>query len=314
MEMHQIRYFLAVADLLNFTKAAEHCNVTQPALSRAVQMLEAEMGGLLINRERGLTHLTDLGRLMRPYFEQVLRQSDAAKQSAKQFLNLEKASLKLGVLRSIGPLRFTGFLTAFHHDNPGIKLDLNEGSPPRLVEMLEQGELEVAVLAQPVEFPARFDVVPLYRERFIVSFPPGHRFAKLDAVRPKDMDGVSYVRRLTCEYRGFIADLLTQHGAKIDVTYQSEREDWVQIMVLAGLGVSSLPEFSPALPGLLTRPYAEPEIVRKVSLVTIAGRRFSPALASFVKAVKAFDWVQSGAPAAPAAKRAKEKSGAAGGN
>ena len=68
MEMHQVRYFLAVARTLNFTRAAEQCNVSQPALTRAIQQLEEELGGLLLRRERKLTHLTDFGRLIQPIF------------------------------------------------------------------------------------------------------------------------------------------------------------------------------------------------------------------------------------------------------
>jgi DNA-binding transcriptional LysR family regulator len=290
MEMHQIRYFLAVAETLNFTKAAEQCHVTQPALSRAIQQLEGEVGGLLLRRERTLTHLTDLGRLMRPYLEQILRQAEEAKQQAKGFLKLDRAELRLGVLSSIGPLNFTSFLGEFHHRHPGVRLIITEGSPPRLIELMEQGELEVAIMAQPVAFPERFDAEPLYSERFMVAFPPGHKFAKLEGVRPADMDGQAYVRRLSCEYRATIADVLTGKGAKYEVSYQSEREDWVQTMIMAGLGVTSMPEFSPVLPGLMTRPYVEPEIKRTVSLVTVGGRRHSPALAAFVKSVKGFDW------------------------
>ena len=78
MEMHQIRYFLAVAETLNFTRAAEKCNVTQPALTRAIQKLEEELGGLLLRRERNLTHLSDLGRLMKPHLEQILSESESA--------------------------------------------------------------------------------------------------------------------------------------------------------------------------------------------------------------------------------------------
>jgi DNA-binding transcriptional LysR family regulator len=290
MEMHQIRYFLAVAETLNFTKAAEQCHVTQPALSRAIQQLEAEVGGLLLRRERTLTHLTDLGRLMRPYLEQILRQAEEAKQQAKGFLKLDKAELNLGVLNSIGPLNFTSFLGSFHHRHPGIRLNITEGTPARLIEMLQQGELEVAIMAQPVAYPERFDAAPLYSERFMVAFPPGHKFATLQGIRLQDMNHERYVRRLSCEYRSYIADRLKERGCEIDVVYQSEREDWVQTMVMAGLGVSSLPEFSPVLPGLMTRPYVDPEIKREVSLVSVAGRRHSPALAAFVKAVKAFDW------------------------
>jgi DNA-binding transcriptional LysR family regulator len=155
---------------------------------------------------------------------------------------------------------------------------------------LQQGELEVAVMAQPVTYPERFDVDPLYDERFMVAFPPGHKFAKLQGVRPADMDGQAYVRRLACEYRAYIAETITSRGAKYEVSYQSEREDWIQSMIMAGLGVTSMPEFSPVLPGLMTRPYIEPEIKRQVSLVTVSGRRHSPALAAFVKAVKAYAW------------------------
>jgi len=66
MEMQQVRYFLAVSRTLNFTRAAEECNVTQPALTRAIKQLEDELGGELIRREGRNTHLTDLGNRMRP--------------------------------------------------------------------------------------------------------------------------------------------------------------------------------------------------------------------------------------------------------
>src|SRR5271167_2670865 len=71
MEMHQVRYFLAVAEELNFTRASERCNVTQPSLSRAIKLLEEELGGLLFHRERDSTRLTDLGHMARPYLQSV---------------------------------------------------------------------------------------------------------------------------------------------------------------------------------------------------------------------------------------------------
>ena len=70
MEIHQVRYFLAVVETLNFTKAAERCNVSQPALTRAIQLLEHELGGLLFRRERANTHLTELGRMVLPHLKQ----------------------------------------------------------------------------------------------------------------------------------------------------------------------------------------------------------------------------------------------------
>ncbi len=87
MEMHQIRYFLAVCDCLNFTRAAEPSNVTQPALTRAVQKLEEELGGLLFRRERKYTHMTDLGHLVRPQLEAILAQSERPSRRPRVFCN-----------------------------------------------------------------------------------------------------------------------------------------------------------------------------------------------------------------------------------
>ncbi len=113
MELHEIRYFLAVCETLNFTRAAERVNVTQPALTRAIQKMEAEFGGLLFRRERNRTHLTDLGQLVRPHLERALRQTETATKTARGFLKLENASINLGVMCTIGPLLFMSFLSRF---------------------------------------------------------------------------------------------------------------------------------------------------------------------------------------------------------
>src|SRR5205823_10823 len=175
MEMHQIRYFLAVAETLNFTRAAERCHVSQPALTRAIQQLEEELGGLLLRRERKLTHLTDFGRLIEPHLRQLAADAEAAKSTAKRFLSLQEAEIRLGVMCTIGPARFMGFLARFREANPGCEIRLVEGVPARLSELLLQGELDLAVMAQPEPFHERLDVLPLYRERFCIAFPTGHR-------------------------------------------------------------------------------------------------------------------------------------------
>ena len=83
MEMHQVRYFLAVADELNFSRAAEKCNVSQPSLSRAIQLLEGEFGGQLFRREYSRTHLSELGKMVRPYLETVYDAAVKAKQLSR---------------------------------------------------------------------------------------------------------------------------------------------------------------------------------------------------------------------------------------
>src|SRR5438552_8958680 len=145
MDLHHIRYFLAVSETLNFTRAAEACNVTQPALSRAVQQLEEEVGGQLFRRERNLTHLTDLGMLMRPRLQQIMATVGEVRREARQFLTLENAQIRAGIMCTVGPMRFTGLLADFQMRYPGISLELVEGMPSTLAEKLERGEVDVAV-------------------------------------------------------------------------------------------------------------------------------------------------------------------------
>jgi LysR family hydrogen peroxide-inducible transcriptional activator len=290
MEMHQIRYFLAVCETLNFTRAAEQCNVTQPALTRAIQKLEDELGGLLFRRERHLSHLTDLGRLMRPQLEQVWTQTEAAKTTARSFLKLDNAALNVGLMCTIGPLRGIGFLNDFQRRHPGIEVTLLEGVPSRLLNLLHDGELDLTVVAQPEGLDERFVVQPLYRENFLLAFPTGHRFEAQNAIEITDVAGETYLQRINCEYRDHISSLLREREVKMRVGYRSEREDWIQVMVMAGMGICFIPEFSPVLAGLQTRRVINPEVTRDVSLVTVAGRRYSPAVAAFVRAIKAYPW------------------------
>jgi DNA-binding transcriptional LysR family regulator len=297
LEMHQIRYFLAVCETLNFTRAAEQCNVTQPALTRAIQKLEDELGGLVFRRERHLSHLTDLGRLMRPQLEQVWKQTEAAKTTAKSFLKLDNAALNLGLMCTIGPLRGIGFLNDFQRAHPGIEVTLLEGVPSKLGELLHAGSLDVAVMAQPGPFDERFVVHKLYREHFVIAFPPGHRFEAQNAIRFKEVDGEAYLRRINCEYFDHLDAIAGQLGVSVRFAYRSEREDWIQTMVMAGMGICFAPEYSVVVPGLQTRRVIDPEVCREVGLVTVAGRRYSPPVAAFVRAIKAYPWPGAEEPA-----------------
>ena len=290
MEMHQMRYFLAVCETLNFTRAAERCNVSQPALTRAIKKLEEELGGPLFRRERNLTHLTELGRMMKPHFEQSLAGAMDAQATAQDFQSLEKAPLNLGVMCTIGPSRLIGLMTKIRLDLPGIELILHDVVPDEMVERLLAGSLDVALFGIPEDLPERFDRRPLYRERYVVAFPPGHRFEKKNVVRLRDMDNESYLERLNCEYTDHIQGLLKESKVSLDIRYASEREDWIQSMILSGMGSAFMPEHLSMHPDLPMRLVAEPQITRQIELVTVAGRRFSPAVEAFVHLVETHDW------------------------
>ena len=290
MEMHQVRYFLAVCDTLNFTRAAERCHVSQPALTRAIKKLEEELGGPLFRRERSRTHLTDLGRMMQPHLKQSLAGATAAMATAQDFQTLEKAPLNLGIMCTIGPSRLIGLMSKLRRELPGIDLTLHDVVPDEMVDRLLAGSLDVALFGLPKELPERFDKRPLYRERYVVAFPPGHRFERKNVVRLRDVDNEPYLARLNCEYSEYIGELLAGHSVSLDIRYASEREDWVQSMILAGMGLSFMPEYLPMHPNLPTRLIADPSVTRQIDLVTVSGRRFSPAVQAFVDMVETHDW------------------------
>ena len=263
MDIHHIRYFLAVCETRNFTRAAERCNVTQPALSRAIQQLEDEVGGLLFRRERNLTHITDLGALLRPRFQQVVDELSGVRVEASKFLCLSDASLKVGVMCTIGPIRFIGFLNEFRASHPNIEVTVVEGPASRLAKMLLQGELDVALLAQAEPFDRRFTAQPLYRERFGLAFAAGHPLDSRKTISIFDVEGESYLDRVNCEYADHIDALCAERGINIATAYRSEREDWILAMVAAGMGVCFIAEYSATLPGVRHRVVSDPEIVRE---------------------------------------------------
>ncbi len=290
MEMHQIRYFLAVCDTLNFTRAAEQCHVTQPALTRAIQKLEEELGGLLLRRERNLSHVTDLGQLMRPHLAQMLAEAGKAQQAARDLLKLDHAALNLGVMCTIGPMRFVGFLGEFRRQHPGIEIAIREATPDELIEQIIAGKLDIALLARPDPYPEQLDVQPIYRERYVVGFAVGHRFQSMNAVPLRQIGGERFLEQLSCEHHGYVSEICRQQDIAPDIVFGSEREDWIQAMVAAGLGACLIWESSSTIPGIVTRLIIEPEITREVALVSVAGRRFSPAALAFIRAAKAHRW------------------------
>ena len=293
MDFHHIRYFLAVAKTLNFTKAANDCNVSQPALSRAIQQLEKEVGGLLFRRERKFTHLTELGNLMKPHFEQISAEITGVKSEAKKFLTLGKASLNIGVLCTISPSRFTGLIGHFANVCPGVSIKMFEGTHQTLTMQLETGEIDIALMASATKLADKFHSELLYEERFVIAFPFGHRFSGLISIPMAALDGENYLQRMNCEFDSKLDEMLNERGINMNTVYESEREDWIQNMVAAGLGVCFIPEFSAVLPGIQILPVSEPEISREVCLVTITGRRNSTTISSFLKSLSSIQFIKS---------------------
>ena len=289
MEMHQVRYFLAVCETLNFTKAAESCHVAQPSLTRAIKNLEDELGGPLFRRERQNTHLTDLGQLMKPHLERILEASALAHTEATGFKKMAKAPLRLGVMCTIGPNRLVGFFRRLHLEVPTIEIAMKEASGKELVEDMVKGEFDVAFLGLP-DYPEKLHSKKLFTERYVVAFPKGHRFEAMNAVPLAALDGEDYLSRINCEWPAHFDKFGIPDPSQVRVRYRSEREDWIQAMILAGMGCAILPESLPQVSGIPIRALVDPEIARVVSVVTVAGRRHSPAIQAFLRVAQRHDW------------------------
>ncbi|MBT7512456.1 MAG: LysR family transcriptional regulator substrate-binding protein [Rhodospirillaceae bacterium] len=254
--------------------------------------LEDEFGGQLFRRERNLTHCTDLGRLMRPHLTAVFEASEAAANQAKDFSVLEKATLNLGVMCTIGPARLIGFIERLSKEIPNLELKLRDAPGCTLVDEMMAGDLDIAIIGVP-NIPERFDTRTLYSERYVVAFSQGHRFEQMNAVPLGELDQEDYLARINCEYTEHFNERGVPKAHKVNVRYQSERESWVQALILAGMGCAIMPEFLPMLQGIATRVLIEPEIERDIQLVTVGGRRYSPPVQSFIRLAHRYDWSSS---------------------
>jgi LysR family transcriptional regulator, hydrogen peroxide-inducible genes activator len=290
MEMHQIRYFLAVAQELNFTRAAERCNVAQPSLTRAVKLLEEELGGPLFHRERSRTHLSELGNMVLPYLTQVYEQTQTVKRQAIDFTRLKRTVLKLGVMCTVSPMHLVDLIRAVQSRHGGIELQLVDASAPELQERLIAGDLQVGIYCVPGrEHDERLHYMPLFREQFMIVVHPGHPLASRNAIRVKDLDGERYLNRTKCEFNDY--PVFRQGGATCEMVYRSERDDWILAMIAAGLGFGFMPEYSVSHGGVVARPLIEPEFWREVNLVTVRGRPHSPAVGAFVREAMRTQWL-----------------------
>jgi DNA-binding transcriptional LysR family regulator len=290
MELRQIRYFLSICEHGGFSRAADACGVTQPALTKAIKLLEGDVGGALFHREGRRLVLSELGQMLQPHLKRLASEQDAALTVAKNFSLLRQAPLRLGILPTIGPARVGRFLGEFRNRHPGVELAVSEGSSEALARQLERAELDIAIANSAAGFGEGYRTQPLYSERYLVIFPPGHRFEALQSVRLADLDGENYVDRLACEMREMVMAVLGQRSIHLYAKYRSEREDWVQAMVLAGLGFAFMPEYSVTDGGPRSRLLVEPAVSREVHAFEVRGRKRSAAADLFLREVTSFRW------------------------
>ena len=187
-------------------------------------------------------------------------------------------------MSSIGPLRISDVLNRFNDICPNADVAVEEASVPELRRRLQSDDLDALIVNPMDDFEVGYRREPLYTERYVVLLPPAHRYREKNSVTLDDLSGEPYVDRLSCEMREMVRTLCTNRGVELYAKFRSQREDWVQAMVMAGVGFAFVPEYSIVNSHTIQRPLSDPRLERTISLVTLAGRRFSPALAVFVRA------------------------------
>jgi DNA-binding transcriptional LysR family regulator len=288
MELYQIRYFLALANTLNFTRAAEQCNVTQPALSQGVQRLEQELGGQLIYRERQLTQLTDLGKEVLPMLERTLACVEGARRKAQEFQKAV-APLKIGLAPSISVSLLFGPIAEITKFLPGLRVELREETTEKLTDLLLRGEINAALVGDIQDRPARIDDWPLFEERYVALLASTHQFANRPAITLNDLRETIILERVGCD----MAQKLQRACFPMETLpmgHASENDLHLQHMAAAGFGIILSPEHMPHLPSLKIVPIEGDPLWRQVHLLAVQGRRYSPALDAFVKVSRLREW------------------------
>ena len=294
MELYQIRYFLAVAETLNFTRASERSFVSQPALTKAIQRLEEAVGGRLFDRSKNSVQLTELGRSMLPSFQQIYDSAAQAREQARRLTREQKEVVRVGVMCTIDfPQVLPGFIES-QEGRGAVDLNFREGNLEALTDALDRGEVDVGIMCSPWEIPKRFTATPLFREDYVVAVGDDHRFNGRATVEMAELDREHYCERTQCEFTTYIERLLRARGVAVDVVQSSAREDWIQAFVRANFGIAFMPESIARAAGLASVRTGDCPIVREVSVLVQAERQVSVAQQAVIDALIAHPW--SGTP------------------
>ncbi|MDR6950668.1 DNA-binding transcriptional LysR family regulator [Ancylobacter sp. 3268] len=292
MEMHQIRYFLAVSRTLNFTRAAEDCHVAQPSLTRAIKLLEAELGGDLFRRERNLTHLTEFGKRMLPLLGQCYESAVAAKRLATSIRSGSLVSLTLALSHTVSMTLLIPALTELLRLFPQLELRFLRGTAVEIAEHLKKGDAALAVAGPLGESWERFDAWPLFSEAMEIVVGEASGPASDEPVSLRDLARSRLLYRPYCEMAGLIDEHLLEGQVSWTDRYEVVSEQDLLHLVRSGLGVGVLPKSTASgnTEGLRWLQVDGFEIHRTVSLYGVSGRERSAPAAALLKLLRARDW------------------------
>lgn len=292
MEMQQVRYFVAVAETLNFTRAAEQCNVTQPALTRAIKQLEYELGGDLIRREGRNTHLTDLGNKMLPMLRQCYDSALAAKTLAKAVAKGEISALSIAVSRSLSLQLVMWALTEMHTAFPGIQLKLKRGGSAEISEMLKSGEADIALGGPLGDNWDRLEAWPMFTESFDLVVGNKHALAARNAIE-LDVELIreeQFLLHSGAELTDYERQTLGAAGVNVANAHEVDSSKDMETLVDAGFGIAVVPKSALRSANLEHLNFEGIDVRRAIAAYSVAGRPRSREATALLNLLRGADW------------------------
>ncbi|MFS0755468.1 hydrogen peroxide-inducible genes activator [Noviherbaspirillum sp. 1P10PC] len=300
MTLTELKYIVAVAREKHFGHAAEACFVAQPTLSVAIKKLEDELGVPIFERGGSEISMTPLGSQIVAQAERVLEQTAAIREIAKQNKDPLTGQLRLGVIYTVAPYLLPQLVRNMIERVPQMPLVLQENFTVKLVEMLRQGELDAAIMAQP--FPQQGLLVqPLYDEPFVVAMPSSHPWSNREKISSADLKNETMLllgnghcfRDQVLEVCPEMARFSTT-GDGIARTFEGSSLETIRHMVASGIGITVLPKASvpdmQAQDGLLRYvPFEDPVPTRRVVIAWRKSFTRRPAIEAVRQAVLACD-------------------------
>lgn len=290
MELHQIRYFLALSDVLNFTAAAAACNVSQPALSRAISRLEDELGGQLFRRERKLTHMTDFGRAVLPALRDCYTANLTAKELARAFQKEGQATLRIALSRAFDIEPLLPLLVELERAFPRIEINLFRGTAQEITDRLRNGEAEIAIAGDLSDDWERIESRRLYEQNFGLLIHKSHRLASSQYIEIRELAEERLLGCVDCQMTVALRGRLAAVGSNRTLGYEVAGLDDMRSLVLANLGIGVWPVGFSHLPDLLVTFVAGYPMSRWMQVYSVFGRQHSCAARTLIGLLRANDW------------------------
>jgi DNA-binding transcriptional LysR family regulator len=290
--MQQVRYFVALAQTLNFTRAAEQCNVSQPALTRAVQQLEGELGGQLLRREGRHTHLTDLGIRMLPLLTQCFESAMSAKTLAVRVKKGEVSSLAIGVSRSLDLDLLIQPLAELQRSFADLQLKLRRGNGAEISAWLKSGDIDLAFGGTLGESWDRLETWPMFTESFDLVVAADHELAMRNELE-LDVELVREMKFLM-QANGDKAELhpsrLDAYGIDVDRAHEVDSDRDLEALMVAQFGVAILPASVMRSQTVRHLRCSALDLRRTVAVYSVAGRQRSRETTALLTLIRSADW------------------------